>query len=199
MGSDDKPDAIAPGRFADAVSQFRGTKPTRTPTSIAGRALRGALDWIDRAELAKQSQPGPEPPRPLLRCQGGSRFGGFAFGETKPLRPPPRPAFDAHALAKFTKRTNLRNPNEINDTGSVRERSRTPLWRNGPNCSRPNPAFRHFGETAKRTNLAFLSEISALPSKTLAPRAGEVVPIPISGDVGWPRANRTCEGGAWPS
>jgi len=63
---------------------------------------------ISRVELAKQSQPGPEPSMPFLRCRGRSRFGGFACGETKPPRPPTpslrRPAFDARALAKFTKR-----------------------------------------------------------------------------------------------
>jgi hypothetical protein len=37
---------------------------------------------------------------------------------------------------------------------------------------------------SKRTNLAFLNEINALPSKALTPRVGEVVPLLISGNVG---------------
>jgi hypothetical protein len=136
----------AGGRIGKWTMRFGETNPPSPPTGIGGRPLRAALagsmvsnrrNKANRAETIETvcQATGPEP---LARiCPWRNK----ATASPRPHGAPP----PTGALGQIYK-TNLRNFNEINDTGSIGAWSRTPC-RQGKPTGQDLDRARNFGRT----------------------------------------------------
>jgi hypothetical protein len=181
---------------------FGETNPTSAPTRIGGRPLRGAPTASIASKWRNKANPGRNPEDHFCGVTAGAASTDSLLAKqshrvpSPPCRaPPPTPVW-----AKFTKRTNLRNLNEIKDTGSIGasdEYSRTPVGgtkppvRNGARASRPlccpnngrdarAPVVRHFGG-AKPPRRPAARLLLALRAPVDADRRGGASRCPLFG------------------